>query len=525
MYASIFPIKDFTEYNSTEKENDKICAETRFNKSISLLKSDELISKINSMALKSVFNEASCESLKVPSEKILLLKRSIQNFMTPQNSSLLKCFENMDVITKMNKNPELLLMASQILEKYYSEIDSLPNSNNSFKFECSLSDTAPPIYGKFQSAGSESKIQFMVNKEGTIAENGCHSHSQIITHEFSHLAGLSEANVREIDTLCAPTIIEKLNTENCKAEISNQESNQKPEGTAKVLVLQEIINQNQKIDHEQQSVIQPAFQEAIQANDFKPIPNTDLNTIANSNTESPAFARSLETVYNITTENMNAITKPLNIALATTVGIATATSFSNNPTNTSNTHDTLKNKNSGNLGKRNVDMYSMAEVIYDKKNYSRQDATPFDENEFSNFPKQSKFEINAKQQMDDLNSSAPSKNTDELNLPTVKESSSKKLAPPSQDLTESISSPTNGTEQSVASGSLTQSLSAMDLINGQQYQTIHSSYNNKNFIKELKDKKISIQVGNKYIGISPEEAKSVFIDNGSMLKKKQNINE
>lgn len=541
-YSSIFPLKKYVE----NLDSTLLCLPYNYETALARIKDSDFISKIRSLATQPFLDEQECEKADILENEKDKLNKEIISFLNPEKStsSILKCFEDAKVIEIFKSNPAQLNNVLKILNSYIKKTDNL--TDKSFKFSCydkSLDSQNKSPSASTTSDGSKAKIVFNF-KDGKLVSDVCKTTEQIIFHEFAHVAGVAEQEVEQLDALCAESITGKATPIHCKTSQSTSFSDK---GSNRIIANQLIANAAQTIDQERLPYIQESFQAAIKPEDFKPISPENLNTLSTAPADSPAFSRAIETAYKSASDNFVAIAEPFNAVVAASVAPAvagTSLASSESPMTRSQSPARFPSSSTTSTSKvpQKVEAYPLPEAIYDNVTFGDAKAPSFKDSgipitplDFStgNNPtrgqntklpgsddteNQSNTNISATSHTEQKTETSDEDNDLPLTTPTQSAAPTRTTA---SSASPTISTSSNNGSSTISSGSLTLPLSSMEMISGNQYNSIRQNYQNQSFIRELQAKKITIQIGNQFIGSTPSQARSVFVDTGSSLTKKQ----
>lgn len=129
------------------------------------------------------------------------LEERFTNFFDPKQSFLLKCLNNSQNASTIDKKTSLSIDANNFLAKYYQEQQQLMEGKPGFKVSCVVDDNA-----KYSAKYDEQKkeIVFPVSNKELKKSSSCDNPEYNITHEFAHHSGIkTEAVIDEILSICA----------------------------------------------------------------------------------------------------------------------------------------------------------------------------------------------------------------------------------------------------------------------------------------------------------------------------------
>lgn len=515
---------DQVHYNSSSPVYPEICKSESLDSLVGKVKISDL-NQVDFEVFEKLIDTTSCELNERSRET---LTEAISEQFTPRLSNLVRCLSDVDTRGALSKILDGERNAIEILGEYLKEVEGVKNQRAQLKIKCSEVDEAASLQ-----KGPPTQITLPI-EDGVLK-----SPSDNLAHEILHLSGLPERSVLEIEKLC-------------RANFNLKDSELTTKGLD-YAVAQELaptqINET--------TISNPAV--PITEADFAPAPQQAVQALANAPEGSPAFKQGVTTTYNSMDRifnNMNKIAGQILPSANAAPMVAKSTGHSSsgkkipiakagaNDDEIVTEHIEL-DLNSGNPKTSNTPSAgraASATSLREDLGGSRANA-----NTNANANASTDLRTNTSTRQSAIRSAnrsaSPSGSLSEGINPGGSKNSSLKLAP-SRNIASSAqeSSSTQGAsikQSQSATPTSTQTkpldvpsaistLNSFSQLKGDRYQQLKALYSDPAFQKKLETLKISIQVSGsrapasqgqrRNLGVNSQVAKTVFIDDGNMLR-------
>ncbi|KHD88729.1 MAG: hypothetical protein OM95_08005 [Bdellovibrio sp. ArHS] len=244
--------------------------------------------------LESNFDPKCAENL--VKSKNLLLRTTLNDYLTPQDSYFIKCLNSPKAMERIGKIPALRSTLPSMLNKYFEDLKNAKDGKLNLKIACEPADANTRYNAKYDDKNNS--IVFPT-KDGALSISECQRQDSVLQHEYMHRLGLkNEKQVGMLDVICGEANdLEGLKEEKCSSQFSMKQCIDNPDSCNQSAVpeaIRQAVSQEAKKDRE---VAVPTLKEEVR--------NIKLENVA---LEAPSKVAPVQVASNISGRNGSGVT-------------------------------------------------------------------------------------------------------------------------------------------------------------------------------------------------------------------------